>query len=148
MIIQYLLLIAVYRLVGIYKKKPKILCLFCLYRLSEGKWREDELMVLSPCCSFLISLSADRQNAVCTDWMWHISLVIMQTNHFPTGKSKPCVGNLGTEQALEPRPRRVSQYRKKLACSAWWVVTLGNTAFQWPIAELQPYQPKMAVFKI
>lgn len=81
-----------------------------MYHLVEGEEREDELMVLSPCCSSLISLqlSADRQNAVSTDRMWHISLVIMWINHSPRGKSKPCVGNLGTEQALEPWPRQVS----------------------------------------
>lgn len=82
--------------------------MLCLYHLFEGEGRQDELTVLSPCCSSLISLqlSADRQNAVSTDWMWHISLVIMWMNHFPAGESKPCVGNLGTGEALEPWPRR------------------------------------------
>lgn len=60
-------------------KNSKIILVFCLYHLFEGEGREDELMVFSPCCSCLISLQlgADSQNAVSTDWVWHISLVIM-----------------------------------------------------------------------
>lgn len=117
--------------------------------MFEGEGREDKLIVLSPCCSShnSLQLSADRQNAVPTDWMWHISLVIMRINDFPTGKPRPCVRNLGRTRTGATTAPIISALPKPVS-RAWRVVTLGNIALRWAQAELQPCQPKMAGYKI